>query len=526
MKKLSLKRMLEDAEGGETTALPRRKEEVLTALPFAEIIDLPNVIDASYVRKIIDKSYGLRQISSPEDMTDLAVNLASRMNHNLDMRARSHSPEEFLESELELDESLKRVNEVALLPELYPVFLKAGFPFMLVELINHANEDIALDVMRALVDLTDESVIESVADPCSFVDAFHTCSLVPVLFDNLNRFRLHGPDHTDAFLQICSNMSEISEALLGDFSNPVYLEAMSGILTSKDVESTYTRSLCIEFLCSILEGMKLHQISRLVSRETVDNLLVSISNSYHEHAQDAIGSEIQENLVDALCLISHSVQMRDLVSDLQGIELFTRLLSSDDNRTQRFGLRLIVNFMKGSTSSCNKLVERLSLKPLGKLLKSGKPDVVENAVTAFQHLLQTCSGIYQTRVLSKLLEKSLHKLSTIFMIIEEFSEAFRSIKIDNSNQTQDEYFLSRCERGLFTLQQACLLMLRVFNLSNTRTRKWIASKSITHKTVIQDISSILFEYIQLLDQTKSQEEIEEIKQFMMIFQTKLLHYQL
>ena len=61
---------------------------------------------------------------------------------------RSTINHQFLESELELDEELKKLYSVAACPELYPNLVELGCVKSLLGLLTHDNTDVSLAVCR------------------------------------------------------------------------------------------------------------------------------------------------------------------------------------------------------------------------------------------------------------------------------------------------------------------------------------------------------------------------------------------
>lgn len=77
------------------------------------------------------------------------------------MRTRyADEPQKFMESELDLDEEVKKLMAIAGSPELYPDFVRTSTVETLLTLLTHQNTDIVADVIGVFEDLTDADVIE------------------------------------------------------------------------------------------------------------------------------------------------------------------------------------------------------------------------------------------------------------------------------------------------------------------------------------------------------------------------------
>ena len=80
---------------------------------------------------------------------------------NLEMRTRyADQPEKFMESEVDLDEEVKKLMAIAGTPELYPDLVRTNTIQTLLALLVHQNTDIVADVIGVFEDLTDADVIE------------------------------------------------------------------------------------------------------------------------------------------------------------------------------------------------------------------------------------------------------------------------------------------------------------------------------------------------------------------------------
>ncbi len=84
-----------------------------------------------------------------------------QFKENLEMRTRyADQPEKFMDSELDLDEEVKKLMAIAGSPELYPAFVCTNTVQTLLNLLTHQNTDIVADVIGVFEDLTDADVIE------------------------------------------------------------------------------------------------------------------------------------------------------------------------------------------------------------------------------------------------------------------------------------------------------------------------------------------------------------------------------
>lgn len=108
-------------------------------------------------------------LDRPDGMAHQCMSLSLRLldrlllqyKENLEMRTRyADEPQKFMESELDLDEEVKKLMAIAGSPELYPDLLRTSTVETLLTLLTHQNTDIVADVIGVFEDLTDADVIE------------------------------------------------------------------------------------------------------------------------------------------------------------------------------------------------------------------------------------------------------------------------------------------------------------------------------------------------------------------------------
>jgi beta-catenin-like protein 1 len=103
-----------------------------------------------------DHEQSLLPCRSVRTMWDISVPL--QFKENLEMRTRyADQPEKFMDSELDLDEEVKKLMAIAGSPELYPAFVRTN---TVQTLLTHQNTDIVADVIGVFEDLTDADVTE------------------------------------------------------------------------------------------------------------------------------------------------------------------------------------------------------------------------------------------------------------------------------------------------------------------------------------------------------------------------------
>ena len=127
---------------------------------------------------------------SPVVVKRMLVQFEKRINNNQLMRAKyADKPAKFVESEVDLDESLQRLHNLASSPQYYPLITKNESHISIIALLSHDNTDISLDVIALLYELTDPAVLAELGAEKSgaFVDALVQNSMFELLVQNLQR---------------------------------------------------------------------------------------------------------------------------------------------------------------------------------------------------------------------------------------------------------------------------------------------------------------------------------------------------
>lgn len=91
----------------------------------------------------------------------LVANFEKALTKNQLQRTKfADQPEKFMESELELDGEIKRLQGIATTPTLYPELLKFNTHVSLLALVTHENADISVDAVEVIRELTDGEPLE------------------------------------------------------------------------------------------------------------------------------------------------------------------------------------------------------------------------------------------------------------------------------------------------------------------------------------------------------------------------------
>ena len=68
------------------------------------------------------------------------LGLEKKLTKNIEMRMKhATEPQKFADSEVDLDDEIKKLHELATVPEMYPVLLQVNFHRSIIELLKHGE---------------------------------------------------------------------------------------------------------------------------------------------------------------------------------------------------------------------------------------------------------------------------------------------------------------------------------------------------------------------------------------------------
>lgn len=113
---------------------------------------------------------------------------------------------------MELHEELHKLKVLAGAPKLYPDLVNLNVVPSIVDLLNHDNTDIAIDVVTLIQDLTDENVLDENDEPAKvLVDALVDSSALEPLVQNLHRLSEKDADENAAVYNTLAKIENLIE---------------------------------------------------------------------------------------------------------------------------------------------------------------------------------------------------------------------------------------------------------------------------------------------------------------------------
>jgi beta-catenin-like protein 1 len=430
----------------------------------------------------------------------LCLNFEKRVNKNASLRAKyEDDPTKFMESEGDLDESIKGLSTLSEHPELYEDFAKNTAAAKLVELLAHENTDIAIAAIEMISELTDEDVAGEQEQWDALVAAFLEADLLSLLISNFSRF-----DETDsADASGVYHSLSVIENLLSQPSNTDVIGKETTFVTwllervkKAEKPTTQNKQYASEILSILTQSSRPNRV-HIAEANGVDIFLTNLAPYRRDDPEkDSDEEEYMENMFNCLSSIVEEPVGKAKFLEAEGVELC--LLLVRDGKTSKSRSLKVLDHACGyaedapttapqtnglaskadvakepspnsAMTVCEKLVESRGLKPLfSTFMKTKKhdPEQTEHILGIFASLLRSLPGNSDTRfrLLAKYLEKDYEKINKLITLRRDYASrvaAFDTKLTDRkrglSKEEQDELELenipTRLSEGLYCLER-------------------------------------------------------------------------
>ena len=143
----------------------------------------------------------------------LVLAFEKRATKNQELRIKfSDEPTKFLNSEVELHDTIQDLRTLATAPDLYPTFVDLQCVPSLLGLLSHENTDISIAVVDLIQELTDiDTLNESEDGTSALIQALTTNQISALLVQNLDRLNENSKEESDGIhntLSIVENLIE------------------------------------------------------------------------------------------------------------------------------------------------------------------------------------------------------------------------------------------------------------------------------------------------------------------------------
>ena len=340
------------------------------ARPFPENMDAKKAAAADEIDmamlEALENTSDVVEVIDVRRLKKLVLGFEKKLRDNLEARMKfMDAPEKFMESEVDLDEEVKKMHALAANPDLYPELVRLNSVSSILGLLSHDNTDIAISVVNLLNDLTDEDVIGESDEPALvLVDALVENNALELLVQNLSRMDETDGDEAAAVfhtLSIIENMTEVKPAVAELVCERTKL--LRWILTRIKVREFDSNKLYASEILAILLQSSVANQKRLGQLNGVDTLLQAVAFYKSRDPKTSEEEEMLENLFDSLCSVVMPTDNKDRFVKAEGVELMI-IIMKQKRLAYGSALKALDFAMTRCSAACERFVDVLGLKTL------------------------------------------------------------------------------------------------------------------------------------------------------------------
>ena len=417
----------------------------------------------------------------------LILHVEKQINSNTQMRMKyADQPERFMDSELELYQSLKGLHAVAASPELYGTFAKTKCMASLLGLLSHENADIANDTLELLQEMAGAEDA-SPDDLGLLIDALLEHDGATTLAHNLARLNDADEDEAPAVHSTLTIFESVLEAR-PDTATALAQRTplLPWLLNRVKARGFHANKLFASELLALLLQQQPSNQQHLGATDGVLALLTACAQYKRKEPADLEESELVENVYNALAAALELGANQALFLKAEGLELMVLTLK-ERKYASRGALRVLDAAMAHNGANCERFVDIRGFKTLFPLVGGAPPppppfakskgdkegaqrqhdEHVSAILTTLFHQLE---GERRQRLLGKFAEEDMAKLTRLLALrgkydvrVGDAEEAAEAALAQDEEEDEDDddddakptaeerVYLAKAEAGLPTL---------------------------------------------------------------------------
>ncbi|XP_055378188.1 beta-catenin-like protein 1 [Condylostylus longicornis] len=404
---------------------------------------------------------------------------------NQEMRMKHpDNPEKFMESEVDLHETILELKVVATVPDLYPILVDLHAIPSLLELLSHPNTDISVAIVDLIQEMTDVDILhESVEGAEILIECLRQQQICALLVQNLERLNESVKEESDGVhnsLSIIENLTEMQSEIIREATDQGLLGWILKRLKQKtpfDPNKLY----CSEILSILLQTENENRLT-LGNLDGIDVLLQQLAVYKRHDPHSSEEQEYMENMFNCLCSALMVKENRERFLKGEGLQLMNLMLR-EKKMSRNGSLKVLDHAMGGQDGkdNCNKFVDILGLRTIFPLFmktpKRNKKRLLsideheEHVVSVIASMLRNCKGVQRQRLISKFTENDHEKVDRLLELHLKYLEKVEAVEkeIDaqpedpniDEDEMADTNYIKKLSGGLFTLQLIDYIILEV-----------------------------------------------------------------
>ncbi|XP_040580272.1 beta-catenin-like protein 1 [Lepeophtheirus salmonis] len=428
-----------------------------------------------------DEDRGLDDELNESKLKKIVLTFEKKTLKNQELRIKyPDSPEKFMDSEVNLHDSVQDLRIIATAPYLYPALVNLQIIPSLLGLLSHENSDISIAVIDLIQELTDiDTLHESQDGADALIQTLSNNQIAPLLVQNLERLSTLSDDDNDGIhntLAIIENLIEFRPQMCREAVDAGILVWLTKRLKVR-IEFDANKLYASEILSILLQHEEKNRATFGEMNGAIDSMLQQLA-FYKRHEPNSVEeNEMLENVFDCLCSLLLHAPNRDRFLKGEGLQLMNLMLR--EKKSSRNGaLKVLTHALSGHQGKdcCNKLVDVLGLRTIFPLFMKTPKKSKRKGVTADEHEERTVSivssllrnirtGTQRQRLLAKFTENDFEKVDRLlemhFKYLEKVDATERLLLRQKEDLDEDETYLRRLEGGLFTLQLVDYIIMEI-----------------------------------------------------------------
>lgn len=444
--------------------------------------------------KEVEKEAGKAPRGDARTAKKLAERLEEKAAKNQHLRAQNAGhPERFVDSEVDLDESIREVRQVAAEPGALHGLAEGSIAATALSLTGHENADIAsnaLELMAELLDVGEEPSQEAAKGAARLAEdmvesGMAECSAQALAA--LDESTEEGRTGWRACLSVLEAAGELIEGgaarlAQGDGGRRLARLLVGRVRAGGMDEIHLQASEVLGLLLASDEGLR----AGVAEEEAIESLLQAVSAFKEAEPQSMEEEEVAANVFDCLCSLMLDGGNKQKLVEAEGLELCL-LIARRRGGCAKHALKLVDFALNRCPPACERFVDLLGLRVafaalMGKLSSARKrkrkredreedeSEESERGLSIIASLLSCLpQGDRRERALAKLADGDYEKVDRLFDLYEKFKDLSLGANIPPEADAEDAYLL-RLEAGLAHAQNAALILAHAWRTADGGVR--------------------------------------------------------
>merc|ERR1719445_866097 len=451
----------------------------------------------------------------------MILNFEKKVAKNQELRIKfPDDPAKFMNSEVDLHDTVQELRVVATVPDLYPMLVDSECISTLLGLLNHDNSDISVAVIDLLQELTDiDTLNESEEGTNALIQALAAQQICALLVQNLERLNdtvsREEADGIHNTLAIVENLIEFRQEICKEAAEAGLLLWLVSKRLKVKVPFDANKLYCSEILSILVQNEPSNRklFGELapggVVGGSMDSLLQQLAYYKRHDPANPEEAELLENLFDVLCALLLHVKNRELFLKAEGLQLMNLMLR--EKKASRNGaLKVLNHALSGpeGKDNCVKFVEILGLRTIFPLFMKTPKKQKRKGVSVEQHeehvvsivasLLKNCKGAHRSRILQKFTESDHEKVERLmelhFKYVNRVALTEERLRRAKEPMDEDESYLERLSGGLYVLQLVDYIIVDCSSNAPSSVKQRVHQILNQRKASVNTIRNVIREY--------------------------------